>query len=233
MIAPSFPPLFVGQDASGGDPFARACATAEAGCDAGLVIYDLAPDTLRAAIVFAPEVPLAKAAAMLPICGVGFQNALGALAPPEVGVHLGWDGTIYVNGGRCGALRIAAAGQPQEEPDWLVIDLTLTLWPISDDTGLTPDDTALYAEGCAEVDAVALLEAWVRHTLVGINAWADNGMAQLHREWSGLAHKLEGEMTVAGMTGTFIGLDEDLGLLLKVDEKVTLIPLTANLTRPT
>jgi biotin-(acetyl-CoA carboxylase) ligase len=197
------------------------------------VIYDLAPDTLRAAIVFAPDVPLAKAAAILPICGVGFQNALGALAPPEVGVHLGWDGSIYVNGGHCGALRMAATGQLQDEPDWLVIDLTLTLWPINDDTGLTPDDTALYAEGCAEVDAVALLEAWVRHTLVGINAWADNGMAQLHREWSGLAHELEGEMTVAGIAGTFTGLDEDLGVLLKIDKNVTLIPLTANLTRPT
>jgi BirA family biotin operon repressor/biotin-[acetyl-CoA-carboxylase] ligase len=84
MITPSFPPLFTGRDANGNDPFALACATAEAGCDAGLVIYDLAPNTLRAAIVFAPDVSLARAAVMLPICGVGFQNALGALAPPEV-----------------------------------------------------------------------------------------------------------------------------------------------------
>ena len=232
MIAPSFPPLFIGRDANGSDPFALACATAEAGCDAGLVIYDLAPNTLRAAIVFAPDVSLARAAVMLPICGVGFQNALGALAPPEVGVHLGWDGTIYINGGRCGAMHMAASGQPEDEPDWLVIDLTLALWPVSDDTGLTPDDTALYAEGCAEVDAVALLEAWVRHTLVGINAWADTGTAQLHREWSGLAHGLEGEITVAGQTGTYSGLDENLGLLLKVDEKIILVPLTAHLTRP-
>ena len=232
MIEPSFPPLFTGQDANGGDPFALACATAEAGCDAGLVIYDLAPDTLRAAIVFAPDVSLAKAAVMLPICGVGFQNALGALAPPEVGVHLDWGGTIYVNGGRCGAMQMAASGQPEDEPDWLVIDLILSLWPVSDDTGLTPNDTALYAEGCAEVDAVALLEAWVRHTLVGINAWADAGTAQLHREWSGLARGLEGEITFAGQTGTYSGLDENLGLLLKVNEKIALVPLTVHLTRP-
>lgn len=233
MTPPQFPPLFTGQDATGRDPFALACATADQGCDAGLVIYDLAADILRAAIVFAPDVPLATAAAMLPLCGVGFQNALGALGPPEVGVHLGWDGTIYVNGGRCGALRMAAPGQPDQEPDWLVIDLTLALWPASDDTGLTPDDTALYAEGCAEVDAVALLEAWVRHTLVGINAWSDSGTAQVHREWSGLAHGLEGEINVAGQTGTFAGLDENLGVLLKVGAKTVLIPLTANLTRPT
>ena len=233
MTAPSFPPLFTGQDSEGADPFARACATAEAGCDAGLVVYDLAPDTLRAAIVFAPDVPLSQAAVMLPICGVGLQNALGALAPPEVGVYLGWNGTIYVNGGRCGSLQMAAPGLPQDEPDWLVIALTLTLWPPSEDTGLTPDQTALYAEGCAEVDAVTLLESWVRHTLVGINAWADTGTAQLHREWVGLAHGLEGEVTFAGQTGTYTGLDENLGLLLKVDDKVRLVPLTENLTRPT
>lgn len=231
MIAPSFPPLFAGQDAQGSDPFALACRTAEAGCDAGLVIYDLAPDTLRAAIVFAPDVSLTKAAVMLPICGVGFQNALGALGPPEVSVHLGWDGTIYVNGGNCGRLQMAASGRPEDEPDWLVIALTLTLWPTNDDTGLTPDDTALYAEGCAEVDAVALLEAWVRHTLVGINLWSDTGTAQLHREWSGLAHGLSGIITVDGKTGTYTGLDENLGLLLKVDETITLIPLTIHLTR--
>lgn len=233
MTAPQFPPLFTSQDAQGADPFQVACDTADAGCDAGLVIYDIAHDMLRAAIVFAPDVPLAKAAVILPICGVGFQNALGALAPPEVGVHLGWDGGIYVNGGRCGAMRMAAAGLPENEPDWLVIDLTLHLWPRSDDTGLTPDDTALYAEGCADVEPVALLEAWVRHTLVGINAWSDAGTAQLHREWLGLAHGLDGEITVAGQSGTYTGLDEDLGLLLKTNDITALVPLTANLTRPT
>lgn len=232
MNEPQFPPLFTGQDAGGGDPFAMACAAATKGCDAGLVIHDLAHDTLRAAIVFAPDVTLSKAAAILPICGVGLQNALGVLAPPEVAVHLGWEGGIYVNGGRCGALRMAASGTEDTEPDWLVVDLTLALWPKSDDMGLTPDETALYAEGCADIDAVTLVTAWVRHTLVGINSWADGGLAALHREWSGLAHNLEGEITVAGQSGTFLGLDEDLGLLLKVGTETVLIPLSANLTRP-
>lgn len=233
MINISLPPLFSAKDADGGDPFAFAIAAAEEGCDAGLVIYELAADTLRAAIVFAPDVPLTQAVAILPICGVGFQNALGALAPPEVGVHLGWDGRVYVNGGRCGALQMAASDVSDGMADWLVIALTLSLWPDSDETGLTPDMTALYAEGCADVDAAELLEAWVRHTLVGINAWSDGGMKQLHREWAGLAHGLEGKMSIAGRSGTYIGLDESMGLLLKIDGKPMLIPLTENLTRPT
>lgn len=232
MTHPQFPPLFTGQDAGGGDPFGMAVAAADVGCEAGLVIYDLAADQLRAAIVFAPDVPLSEAAVILPLCGVGLQNAIGALGPPEVSVHLGWEGTVYVNGGRCGALRMAASGVPEAEPDWLVIDLTLSLWPESDETGLSPDQTALYAEGCAEIDAVSLLESWVRHTLVGINTWADSGTAQIHREWQGLAHGLEGNITAAGQTGTYIGLDNTLGLLLKIADKTTLIPLTDNLTRP-
>ena len=233
MTKPQFPPLFTGQDAQGCDPFAMAVAAADIGCDAGLVIYDLASDRLCAAIVFAPDVTLADAAVILPICGVGLQNAIGALGPPEVGVYLGWDGMVYVNGGRCGALRIAASGTPEVEPDWLVIDLTLSLWPESDETGLQPDQTALYAEGCAEIDAIELLEAWIRHTLVGINTWSDSGTGQIHREWRGLAHGLEGSINIAGQTGTYIGLDDRLGLLLKIDDKTTLLPLTANLTRPT
>ena len=233
MNEPSFPPLFKGQSAAGGDPFTLACAAAEVGCDAGLVVYDLAHDTLRAAIVFAPDAVLSEAVAILPICGVGFQNALGALAPPEVAVHLGWDGSLYVNGGRCGHLRMAAGDTVEDIPNWMVIGLTLSLWPDSDETGLTPDVTALFAEGCAEVDSTDLLEAWVRHTLIGINTWTDTGMASLHREWAGLAHGLKGSMTVAGQTGTYVGLDETLGLLLKIDDNTVLIPLTANLTRPT
>ena len=232
MTEPQFPPLFSGQAAAGGDPFALACAAAEAGCDAGLVIHEIGADRLSAAIVFAPEVPLAQAAVMLPICGVGFQNALGALAPPEVAVHLGWEGGLYVNGGRCGRLVMAAPGTPDAEPDWLVVGLTLDLWPASDETGLTPEQTALYAEGCAEVDPVTLLEAWVRHTLVGINAWSETGTAGLHRDWIGLAHGLEGEVTLAGQTGQFVGLDESLGVLLRRGQDTVLIPLTATLRSP-
>ncbi len=233
MTSPAFPPLFYGVDASGRDPYALACAKAAQVCDAGLVCYDLAYDRLRAAMVFAPEVPLRDAVCMLPLCGVGFQHALGALAPPEVGVHLGWSGEIYLNGGRCGALQIAAATHdPKATPDWLVVGLSLDLWPPSQDTGLTPDATALYAEGCGDVDPTILIEAWVRHTLVEINAWTDDGPARLHRNWLAVAQKTDTDMTVGGTVGTFIGIDENLGLLMQTKEGTRLIPLTTLLTEP-
>ena len=99
MNAPSFPPLFSGLAVeSQVDPFDKACAEAARGCDAGLVVHDLGANLLRAALVFAPDVELVDAMAMLPLCGVGFQNALGALGPPEVAVHLEWAGGLRING---------------------------------------------------------------------------------------------------------------------------------------
>ena len=228
MTEPTFPPLMQGQQVEAGiDPFDKARALAALGCEAGTVIYRLDADRLRAALVLAPEVPLSLAMVILPLCGVGFQNALGALAPPEVAVHLEWAGGIRVNGARCGRLRAAAATQdPEVEPDWLVIGLDLPLWPESGETGQTPEDTALYAEGCADVDAVTLLESWTRHTLAHINRWTDEGVEPLHRDWRGLAWQMGETVTVFGETGTFLGIDEAFGLLLRQKDETRLFPLT-------
>lgn len=228
MSGPSLPPLFSGLAVEGKiDPFDKACVEAVRGCDAGVVVYNLGADTLQAAIVFAPDVCLADAMAMLPLCGVGFQNALGALAPPEVAVHLDWDGGLRINGASCGSLRVAASdSDPAADPAWLVVGLTLPLWPQNDDPGETPDQTALYSEGCADVQADALLESWVKHTLVGINTWLDQGVGPLHKDWRGLAHGMGEDITMARHSGTFLGVDEQFGMLLRDDKTTHLIPLT-------
>lgn len=226
----SFPPLLSGE-AVAGDALAAACARAAEGCDAGLITYRLGGADMQAALIFAPEVPLARAVAMLPLCGVGFQNALGALSPPEIAVQLDWNGGIRLNGASCGALRmIASTTDPAAVPDWLVVGFTLPLYPPDDpdmaQTGLNPDQTALYAEGCAEVQPPALVESWARHTLHWINRWEDLGAASLHGEWRGLTYGIDAEVTAQGTRGTFIGVDEDFGMLLREDETTHLIPLT-------
>ena len=230
----SFPPLMSGEAVTGPeDPFETACKRAVLGCDAGLVVYNLAHDTLRAALVFAPEVPLSHAMAMLPTCGVGFQNALGALAPPEVAVHLDWGGAIRINGARCGRLRAASStSDPAEEPDWLVIGLELPLWPKDEDGGAAPEDTALYAEGCADVEAPALVESWARHCLHWITRWEEDGSKPLHEEWRGLAHGIGEETRQNDLSGTFLGIDEDFGMLLRDGDTTHLIPLTTLLETP-
>ncbi|MEP0960890.1 MAG: DUF4444 domain-containing protein [Roseobacter sp.] len=233
MTTLSLPPLFQGMSSNGNDPFEMAIKLAQEGCDAGVLSYDLRADTLRAAMVFAPEVLLQEAVVMLPICAVGFQNALGALAPPEVGVHLEWDGTLRVNGGKIGGLRLAAPAPKEAEiPNWLIVGLEIALWPAEEESGLTPDVTALFNEGCADVDAPALLEAWVRHSLVWINQWLDDGARKLHAEWTGLAHGLKETVHHETHSGIFIGVDENFGMILQSETGTKIIPLTDILTEP-
>ena len=77
-----------------------------------------------------------QAMIMLPICGIGFQNALRGSGSPEVAVHLLWSGGILINGARCGKLRVSANHQdPTKVPDWLCVGLELDLWPASENMG--------------------------------------------------------------------------------------------------
>lgn len=229
MSEPTFPPLMQGHAVSGAeDPFERAQALAALGCDSGTVVHNVQADRLRAALVFAPEVPLEDAMVMLPLCAVGFQNALGALAPPEVAVHLGWDGGIRVNGAQCGTLQVAAASSdPAAVPDWLVVGLDLPILQTGDAPGENPDTTALYDEGCADVAPDRLLESWTRHTLTWINRWEDEGNAPLHAEWMGLVQGVGEPVERGGHKGTFLGVDERFGMLVRDDKATHLLPLSS------
>lgn len=231
---PVFPPLLRGEAvASAADPFERALAMAALGCDGGTVVHNIQADRLRAALVFAPEVPLEDAMAMLVVCGLGFQNALGALAPPEVAVHLGWDGAISVNGARCGGLRIAAStDDPAAVPDWLIVGLDVPVVQTAAAPGETPSVTSLYDEGCSEVEPLRLLESWARHTLVWLNRWEGEGTAPIHAEWLGLVQGVGEPVDQGGLNGTFLGVDERFGMLIRDANTTHLLPLSRILGDP-
>ncbi|SFS19944.1 biotin/lipoate--protein ligase family protein [Yoonia litorea] len=226
-MALTFPPMMQGQPVDE-DAFTEAQRQATLGCDAGLITYGTRADVIEAALILSPEVPLSKAMAMLPLCAVGFQNALGALAPPEVSVHLEWDGKLRVNGASCGAFDVAAStDDPNAEPDWIVVGFRVPFLPESDEMGHTPDRTALAAEGCADVAPDQLIESWARHTLHWINRWETDGPRGVHTEWRGLSHGIGEDVTQSGLKGTFMGIDEDFGMLLKDENGQThLLPLT-------
>ena len=224
---PMFPPLMQGINAAGADPFEAACSEAEQGCDAGTILYDVTPERLSAAIVLAPEVALLDAAAMLPLTGVALQNALGALGPSELAVHLCWDGPIRVNGAVCGGLRAATdTADTGAEPGWLVTGFELVFARPNVAGGDTPDETDLMSEGCGDLTPTDLLESWSRHLLNWISRWEDEGMGPLHTEWAGLAYGMGKDGTFLGKTGHFLGLDEKLGLLLRTDGQTMLLPVT-------
>ncbi len=227
-----FPPLYHDEAVSGQtDPFAKACAQAMVGCDAGLLVHNISADKLRAAIVFAPEKPLDQAMVAMVICAVGFQNAMGALAPPEVAVHLGWNGAVYVNGGKAGHLRVAAShGKADQIPDWLVVGLDIDLIPPAEgEAGDDPDVTCLIMEGCGDVSPIRLLESWSRHTLVWINEVETDGPRALHEAWRGLVKDIGKDVSftlgTTPVSGTFVGVDEAFGMLLRNGSETDLIPL--------
>ena len=110
---PSFPPLFSGLAISGQiNPFEKARAEATRGCDAGLVVYNLAANSLEAAIVFAPDVTLEEAMAVLPLCGIGFQT------PWALWRHLRWQ---FSSSGPavCGSMEPAAALYGLQRLPWI------------------------------------------------------------------------------------------------------------------
>lgn len=232
----SLPPLMRGE-AVGADPFAKAVAAAALGADPGLITHRLTEASLEAALVLAPETALEEAMAMVFALSLGFGDALGALAPPEVAVHFLWPGGFRVNGARCGTLRAAASHQdPTAEPDWLVLGLVVPFQiPAGRDPGLDPDATALWEEGCVEITPRALLESTARHTLVWINTWGEGGMAALHPHWRarawGLGEAVTAPLGDAAQSGTFLGIDERGGMLLRGTSETTLIPLSAMLER--
>lgn len=226
---PSFPPLFRGEDSGVNAPLDLAISYAREGTDSGLITYKLEPERLRAAIVFAPESALEDAVAMQFVASIGFADAFGALAPPEVGVHFEWPGILRINGARCGEITVAAPKcVPNQEPDWLVIGISLQIFPdeTQPEPGETPDTTSLIEEGCGEVSPTRLLESWARHTLVWINRYLDEGMGPIHTDWLTRAHGMDEETTLDGRSGKFIGIDEKGGMLLQTDGKTVLIPLS-------
>ena len=228
----SFPPLLTGEAATNGaDPFVAAINAARIGTDAGLIIHDVTPENLRAAMVLAPECSLEDAMAGIFALAIGMGDALGALSPPEVAVHFEWPMGLRVNGAKCGQFRAAAShADPSAEPDWLVIGFDMPIVDYSDNPGEDPDITNLYDEGCTEIQPDRLLESWSRHALVWLNRWADEGLAPLHADWRSRAHGMGKDITInrksGVITGTFTGLDEQGGLLLTVDGKTILVPLS-------
>ena len=58
------------------------------------------------------------------------------------------------------------------------------------------------------------------------------GIAIVHREWAKLAHQLARVKTAGGQARTYINLDDNIGVLLKIHEMTMVIPLTLNLARP-
>jgi BirA family transcriptional regulator, biotin operon repressor / biotin---[acetyl-CoA-carboxylase] ligase len=238
---PDFPPLLTGRRIlPGADPYAEAVAGVQTGeLGAGDVLWDGNPTRVALAIVLEPEVPLAKAAQMLPLAMVAMADCVGALAPPQVAVMLRWPRTITVNGAAVGEIRAACDTDVADHiPDWLVVsvDLRMRLAPDAAEPGRTPDRTTLADEGCEELTNLDVIGSFTRHFLTWLNNWQDEGLKAVQQNWLRLAEDRDGPRAVDGLAGTvrITGMDEDGNLLVRNDRgEELMLPLLASIeTQP-
>ncbi|MFV8571978.1 biotin/lipoate--protein ligase family protein [Marinobacter sp. SBS5] len=231
--SPLFPPLLTGETVpKHTDPFNKAVSRAIAGIDSGTIFYSEAGETLRAALVLAPETPLEEAIQAVYVAQIGLAESLGALAPPEVPVHFQWPDRIKVNGALCGGVRFATdASDPKEHPNWLVIGIDVPFRHLSDEPGINPNQTCLEDEGCVDVTPMALLESWSKHTLLWLTYFMDSGFERVHNEWRPRCDTL-GKMINYPQPGIFVGLDEKGRMLLRqgaMTETLSLITFAEHL----
>lgn len=188
------------------------------------------------AIVLEPEVDLDRAMQMPIAAMVALGDALGAIAPPEIGVYYRWPGDIVLNGARAGTLSFAIPEDAEAGavPRWLVIAATLTIRGDRTvlDPGLDTENTTLEEEGGVEITRTELIESFCRHFLVWVHTWEEEGFRQINEIWVERARQLAEEIEADGVTGTILGLDEAGNLLVKPAEGVARsLPILAHALR--
>ncbi len=233
----SLPPLLRGVEA-GRAPWHRAQRDAGQGeAEPGDLYWSPHAEAMQAAVVLAPDRPLAEAMLAVFAVACGLHDCIGALAPPETAVTHLWPDTVLVNDAACGVIRVAAStADAQAIPDWMVAAVDLALAPISGDPGDSPGITSLAEEGYPVEDVQTLIESFARHLLVWIHRWQEDGPRPLHDAWLSRARGQGGDAAVrcAGAVerGAFLGLAEQGDLMLKADSGPRQLPLMSVLDHP-
>ncbi len=219
---PHLPPAYrlvpLAEDA---DPFGSALASADSAED-GTLFWTTRPDRLDCAILLHPELPAAKAGLLAFVALVGLGDAIGALAPPVVGVEFGWPDRLLINGALAGGIRLSTAdsGDTASIPAWQVLGIAVAILGDSRDPspGLRPDTTTLHDEGAVEIDPVSLAESFSRHFLAWVHRWQEDGFAPVCDTWlsraAGYQQPVDWRLNDTTVSGRFMGLDEEGGLLL-------------------
>lgn len=175
----------------GGDAMARAVELAPedgpgAARGAGTLVWVRALNRAEAAVVLEPDRPLGQARLAYLAAANALADALSAIAPPELPVTWRWPGTLSVNGGVVGEMRLALPEGAAEDsiPEWMVVGFELRLaWPDSVITGERPGETALLEEGFEDITPAGLTEAWARHLMANMDEWQARGTRRVAEKY--------------------------------------------------
>jgi biotin-(acetyl-CoA carboxylase) ligase len=209
------------------DAFTHAQAIADAE-GAGTLVWVRRFDTVEAAVVLEPELPLAQARCALFAGMNALADALGQFCPPERPIEFSWPGTILLDGGIIGGCRLAEApgSMEQDIPDWLVLGFCVRSTVQMPYTQTFDRGTSLEAEGFEIMDGGQILESFTRHLMAGFDGWRATGIKTVAERF--LARMPE-------VKGLRRGLDVNGDLLerrLANVAEVKRTPLTENLSTP-
>ncbi len=187
---PQFPPGYTVRLCPD-DPFTTAVAAAEDGADDGLLLWQDRRDAFNAALVLRPLDPIAVSLQLAYVAQLGLLDGLAAVAPPETDVELAWPDRLLVNGACAGGIRVVHGKLVEKQemsdvPDWLALGLYLQLQgnPYDDAPGVDLEYTNLFEEGCGDVTAAMLIEAFSRHFLKWLDRWLDQGWGDIRKRYA-------------------------------------------------
>ena len=195
---------------------------------AGTLVWVRRFDTVEAAVVLEPEMPLAEARLALYAGMNATADALGQFCPPEKPITFTWPDTIALDGGIIGGCRLAwTPGTPETEiPDWLVLGVFIRCSVQMSALRTFDKGTSLETEGFEIMDGRHILESFTRHLLAAFDGWRVNGPKAMCERYLG---------RLAEAKGIKRGLDVNGDLLsrrLPTLKEVTRQPLTAALAVP-
>ena len=174
---PALPPGFAAVP-GGGDAWDAAVRGAETGDDPGSVRWSFMGGMLHAAVVLAPDRPMQDADPILALGALALFDGLATLAPPQVPIHLLPPDGLAVDGGRVATIRAAIAPGPSDiPPEWAVLGFEVAVQAGDAEPGRTLDRTSLHEEGFGDVTPDDILVNSLRHLLVWLDAWGQDGAA--------------------------------------------------------
>ncbi len=167
---------------TGSDPWTAALYATARGAEPGSVFWSSEQGWCRTALVLAPDRPLQGIGEILHLGSLALFDALAALAPPQVPMHLIVPDGLAVDGGRVATLRVeTAAAAPGAVPEWAVLGIDVAVDRITAAPGEQPDQTCLHEEGFGDVTAADVLTHTCRHLLNWLDAWGQDGPPSLAR----------------------------------------------------
>jgi biotin-(acetyl-CoA carboxylase) ligase len=230
---PKFPPLLTGHAVKGARPLDVACrGAAEKTLGAGDLVWSRNTQRVECALVLEPEVSREISCQMAIVGAVAVMETLGALAPPQVAVELRWPGAVLLNGGRVGSVTLAAPRcAANAVPDWLALAVTLALRADNGrEPGETRDATTLGEEGLADATRTDVLESLAPRLLAWVHTWSEDGFRPIHDQWLFRAFGRDQEITIGGVSGRVVGLDEAAGVMLRGgDGRISALPYLPHL----